>query len=98
MFVQTTSPLPLTQKALHAAREVLRTRATHLAQKAQAKRRRVAQEDSGKPKGGVQEPQVNMEVKQAYTSVEGIKEKAQAANKQAKEAATRKVGKAAPSG
>ena len=89
------------QKALHAAREVLRARAAHLAQKAQAKRRRVVQEDTSKSKGGVQEPQVNMqesqdnmEAKQEYTSVEGIKAKAQAANKQAKEAPAMRIGKA----
>ena len=86
------------QRALHAAREVLRARAAHLAQKAQAKRRRVAQADISKPKGGVQEPQVNAEAKQEYTSVEGIKAKAQAANKQATEATARKIGKAASSG
>ena len=42
----------------------------------------------------MQESQDNMEAKQEYTSVEGIKAKAQAANKQAKEAPARRIGKA----
>ena len=68
------------------------------AQKAQATRRRVAQEDIGKSAEVVQEAKDKKDIKVGYTSVEGIKAKGPASNKQAKEAAAKKLGAAASSG